>query len=311
MKKALKLIGILILLVLVLGVIAFLVVPRQKLISYLAPTIENIHVTDTRIDEENATMQVQLGIKSGLVPVFIDSLSYDLRLYDKSVAHGHKSFERNSQKGKSQTLTLPVSMNHNQTRELVRRQVAEDEPVDVNMDVYCDLPLFGRQHFDLNERLDMVIPALPGMEVSGLRIEDVGLDTTKMVMTMRLDNPNEFAFYIKNMKFDLQLSNYMTSVGGTTKDQLIKAHDITEIQVPAVADPKKPLKAAFKLLKGDDKWPYTMKSYMEIEPKSEVVGTVKINSVKTGTVDVGQQIKKLRENKKEKKEAEKQEDKHK
>jgi len=305
MRQVLKIVAIIIGIIILLGVAAVLIVPREKLIAYLAPTIENMRVTDARIGEEKATMQVQLGIKQGLIPVFIDSLAYDLRLFDKSVAQGHKSFERESRQGRQQTLILPVSMNHNRTRELVRRQVAEDEPVNVRMQVYCDLPLFGRQKFDVDERLDMVIPALPGMEVSGLRIEDFGLDSMEMVMTMRIDNPNEFDFYIKDMKFHLQLKDYMTSTGGTGKDQLIKAREVTEIEVPAVSDPKKPLKAAFKALTGDTKWPYTMKSYMEIEPKSQVIGTVRMNSVKTGSVDIVQQVKKLRENKKAKEEAEK------
>jgi LEA14-like dessication related protein len=305
MKQVLKVVAIIIGIIILLGAAAILIVPREKLIAYLAPTVENMRVTDARIGEEKATMQVQLGIKSGPIPVFIDSMAYDLRLFNKSVAQGHTSFEDESRQGRQQTLTLPVSMNHNQTRELVRRQVAEDEPVDVHMQVYCDVPLFGRQQFDVNERLDMVIPPLPGMEVSGLRIEDFGLDSMEMVMTMRIDNPNEFDFYIKDMKFDLQLKDYMTSAGGTGKDQLIKAREVTEIEVPAVSDPQKPLKAAFKVLTGDTKWPYTMKSYMEIEPKSEVVGTVRMNSVKTGSVDVVQQVKKLRENKKAKEEAEK------
>ncbi|AKD04120.1 LEA type 2 family protein [Pontibacter korlensis] len=302
MKRALSVVAILVGVFILLAVLSFLLVPREKLISYLAPTIDNMRITDARIEEERATIQVQLDVSSKLVSVFIDSLAYDMQLYGTSVSKGQKGFDKDSKKGRTQTLTIPVSMNHNTTRELVRRQVKEDAPVQAHIKAFADVPLFGRQEFDINEELDMVIPALPGMEVTGIKVQDFGLDSMGMIMTMKIDNPNEFAFDIKDMKMDLQLKDYMTSVGNTQETKFIKAHDVTEIQMPVLSDTKKPLKAAFDVITGDTEWPYTMKSYMVIEPRSEVVGTVEINSTKTGTVDIVKQVKNMKEEKEKKEE---------
>lgn len=157
--------------------------------------------------------------------------------------------------------------------------------------------------------MDIVIPALPGAQVSDLKITDFGLDEMEMVMTMELDNPNEFDFTIREMNMTLNFPEKMSSVGGTVKDYLVKARSVTPIQVAATADVKKPLKTTFKTLTGDHVWPYSMKSYMVIEPKSDVVGTVEMNSVKTGTVNVVSQMKKIAKNKKEEKKAEKEKEK--
>ncbi|WP_181304080.1 hypothetical protein [Rufibacter sp. XAAS-G3-1] len=308
MKKGLKITLLLLLLLVVLGGVIIVTTPTKKLISFLAPEIDNIRVTDTRINEETATMNVLMDVKPSFVSTFVDSMVYDFKLYNTSVAHGQKSFERDANQQK-QTIKFPMTMNHHKTRELVRRQVKEGEKVQAHMEAYADVPLFGRQKFDINEDLDMLIPALPGATVPNLKITDFGLDEMEMVMTMTLDNPNHFDFYIRDMKMTLNFPEKMSSVGGTVKDYLVKARSVTPINISAGSDVKKPLKTTFKTLPGGQVWQYNMKIYMVLEPKSDVVGTIHMDAVKTGEINVVQQVKKILNTKKEEKKAEKKEEK--
>jgi LEA14-like dessication related protein len=306
MKKGWKIVLLSLLVLVVLGGVIIVTTPTKKLISLLAPEIDNIRVTDTRIGEETATMNVLMDVKPSFVSTFVDSMVYDFKLYNTSVAHGQKSFERDANQ-KKQTIRFPMTMNHNKTRELVRRQVQEGEKVQAHIEAYADVPLFGRQKFDIDENLDMLIPALPGATVSNLKITDFGLDEMEMVMTMNLDNPNDFDFYIRDMKMTLHFPEKMSSVGGTIKDYLVKARSVTPISISAVSDVKKPLKTTFKTLTGDQVWQYNMKTYMVLEPKSDVVGTIHMDAVKTGQINVVQQVKQVLKTRKEEKKAEKQE----
>src|SRR5690606_16311073 len=131
--------------------------------------IDNMRITDAEIGEEKATMLVNVDVTSKMIPVFIDSLEYEMRLYGKTVGKGHKKLDPDSKKGKVQNLSLPLTMNHNQTRELVRKQVKEDEPVQVIMRAYADLPVVGKKQFDIDKQIDMVVPALPGMKLKDLQ----------------------------------------------------------------------------------------------------------------------------------------------
>jgi len=309
MRKGLKITLLLLLVLLVAGGLVFALTPTRKLVSFFAPEIDNVRVTDTRITEETATMNVLADVSPSFLSNFVDSVEYEFQLYDTKIAEGQKSFSQAEAQGEQQTLTIPMTMIHNVTRELVRRQVKEGEKVQARLKAYSTLPLLGPQSFDLDRKMDIVIPALPGAQVSDLKITDFGLDEMEMVMTMELDNPNEFDFTIREMNMTLNFPEKMSSVGGTVKDYLVKARSVTPIQVAATADVKKPLKTTFKTLTGDHVWPYSMKSYMVIEPKSDVVGTVEMNSVKTGTVNVVSQMKKIAKNKKEEKKAEKEKEK--
>lgn len=305
MKRFLTFVAVVVGALLLICLIAYLVVPKEKLLAAVTPKIDNLKITDAQIGEEEATMLVNINVTSKLIPVFIDSLRYEMRLYDQTVSKGHKKFELDSKNGKVQSLSLPITMNHNQTRELVRRQVKENEPVQVIMKAYADIPVVGKRQFDINKKLDMVVPALPGMKLNDLKIQDFGLDDMTIAVTMEIDNPNGFAFYIRDMHYSLDVKDLKISEGKITKDQLVKARSVMPIYLTEKADLKKPLKNTFKILTGKTEYPYTMKTQMVIEPEGDVVGKVNISSVKFGSVDVKEQLKNVKETKKAKKKAEK------
>ncbi|MBC3539306.1 hypothetical protein ACFSC6_05900 [Rufibacter sediminis] len=306
MKKALKIFSLVLLMLVVVAGVVVATTPMKKLISLAAPKIDNIRVTDTRVDEETATMHVLMDVTPSFLSTFVDSIEYKFKLYNKTVAQGHKGFERDANQ-KKQTIKFPMTMNHNQTRELVRRQVKEGEKVQAYIKAYSDVPLLGRRMFTINEDLDMVIPALPGAKITNVNITDFGLDEMEMVMTMQMDNPNEFDFYIRDMKMTLNFPDKMHSVGGSGKDYLVKAQSLTPVQLQTVSDVKKPLKTTFKTLTGDHVWNYRMNASMVLEPKSDVVGTIHMDMVKTGKINVVQQLKKAKATEKAERKAEKQE----
>ncbi|MGV3541236.1 MAG: hypothetical protein ACO1OQ_15580 [Rufibacter sp.] len=304
MRKGLKITLLVLLVILVAGAMVFTLTPTRTLV-YLAPEIDHLRVTDAKIDEQTASMNILADVKPTLVSGFIDSVEYDFKLYGTSIGRGKKTFSHAEMEGKVQTLKIPLTMNHNVTRELVRRQVAQGGKVQAVMKAYTHLPLLGQQVVDINQDLDMIIPALPGAELTKLKITDFGLDEMEMVMTMVVDNPNHFDFYVREYKLDLQLKDYMTSVGEVQKEYLVKARSKTPIEISSTGDVKTPIKTAFKTLIGDKDVPYSMTTYMVLEPKSEVVGKVEMNATKTGTINLIEQVKKLKQGKKAEKKAEK------
>ncbi|RNI31945.1 hypothetical protein EFA69_05395 [Rufibacter immobilis] len=305
MKKGLKITLLVLLVLLVAGGIFFALTPTRKLISFLAPDIDHLRVTDARINEQTATMNLLAEVKPSLLSGFVDSVEYEFSLYGTPIAKGKKTFSRAEQEGKAQVLKLPMTMNHNVTRELVRRQVREGGKVQAHLEAYSDLPLVGPREFDINQDLDLIIPALPGQELIDVKINDFGLDNMAMTMTLLIDNPNHFDFYVRRYDVKMQLKDHMFTSGKLKKDYLIKAQSKTPIDIVATSDIQKPVKTAFKTIFGDKDWPYRMVTYSVLEPKSDVVGTVAMDNVKTGSINVMQQMKKIMKTNKAQKKAEK------
>ena len=165
MRKAIKIAVVILALLLVAGAAAVLLTPREKLIAYLTPEVKYVTVTNAVITDTTAIMDVQLNVTSNILPVFVDSLAYDFRLYNQSVAKGSQKFTPDSKSGALQTLVIPVTVEHNKARELVRRQLAEGEKLQAHVEAYCRFPVVGIRRIDINRKVDMTIPVLPGSDL--------------------------------------------------------------------------------------------------------------------------------------------------
>ncbi|MGV3589721.1 MAG: hypothetical protein ACO1OF_22125 [Adhaeribacter sp.] len=174
MKKALKIIVVIIILLILAAGAAWLIIPREKIIAYVTPEVKYVTVTNAVINDSTAIMDVELNVTSHILPVFVDSLAYDFRLYNLSVAKGSQKFMPTSKTGNLQRLIIPVTVEHGKARELVKRQVAEGEKLEARVEAYCRFPLIGIHRIDINRKVDMTIPVLPGADI----ISGISLPTT-------------------------------------------------------------------------------------------------------------------------------------
>jgi hypothetical protein len=164
MKKAVKISGIILAIFLLAAAIAIFIIPREKIIAYLTPEVRYVTVTNAIITDSTAIMDVQLNVTSKVLPVFVDSLAYDFRLYNQSVAKGHQKFTPDSKNGNLQRLIIPVTVEHEKARELVRRQVADGEKLQAHVEAYCLFPVVGIRRINIDRKVDMTIP-IPGAEM--------------------------------------------------------------------------------------------------------------------------------------------------
>jgi len=169
MKTAIWVLSILLGLLIIIAIIGAYIIPRQKLLSYITPDVRYVTVTNAVITKTRADMDVQLEVTSKLLPVFIDSIVYDFRLYDSLIAQGNHKFMPITKTGKIQKLAIPISVEHIKVRKLVQRQIAEGKKPQAHVEAYCRLPVVGIRRFDINREVDMTLPIVPGAELAPLQ----------------------------------------------------------------------------------------------------------------------------------------------
>ena len=152
-------------LIIVAGGAVLLFIPREKIIAYVTPEVKYVTVTKAVINDSTAQMDVELHVTSRILPVFVDSLAYNFLLYNQSLAKGSQKFTPGSKNGNLQRLIIPVSVEHGKARELVKRQVAEGEKLEARVEAYCRFPIIGIRRIDINRKVDMTIPVLPGADI--------------------------------------------------------------------------------------------------------------------------------------------------
>lgn len=168
MKRFLQILGFLTGLLILAGVLVYMLVPHQKLLAAITPEIGNVQVSNTRIGEEYTTLQVRIDVTSKLIPVFIDSLAYDIRLYGERITQGGRKFPAASKKGKVQQLALPIGFSQNKVRDLMNRPVREASPVEARIQAFYNIPLLGRKRFEMNKKLPFAFPVLPPAGLMGV-----------------------------------------------------------------------------------------------------------------------------------------------
>jgi len=283
MKRLLQITGILVSLLLIVGVAVYAFTPREKLLTYVVPEINNIRVTDINLNDQKATMKVHFEAASKIVPVFIYRLNYDFRLYGKSITYGQQSLTPKSQTRKIQSITLPVNVNYNQVGELVQQQIAKNDSVEALFQVNCDIPVIGRRAFNVVRKLPIVLPVLSAPKITAIKTEDFGFRHQRLVLTMAVNNPNNFDFYLRDLKVNVQLKAYLASAGSLRRDYLVKAHQAIEIDVPSTTAIER-LPADSLTWVSNFSGPYTLKASLVAEPASETVGTIRLNTATSSTI---------------------------
>lgn len=165
MKKAVLIFaGLLLLLALGVGLVLVLT-PRHQLEAYVTPDVRYVTVANAEIKDSTLAMDVQLEVTSKWLPVFVDSLVYDFRLADTTVAAGQKKFADSTKVGPVQTLLIPVVLDMQQAQDMARRQMAQGNKLQARVQAYCRLPVVGIRRFDFNREVDLAVPVLPGAEL--------------------------------------------------------------------------------------------------------------------------------------------------
>ena len=164
MRKFLVTIVILIgLLVAVAGLI-YVFVPKETLLAKVRPDIGNFRVDGTSIGLQHTTIMVVADVTSNAVPVFVDSIAYEISVADNVIRKGSQRFAADSKKGKIQTLEIPVRLSHEEAGAIMHYRVKTGAPLTARIRAYCDLPIVGQKPFDFQKDLDIPLPSIPGLD---------------------------------------------------------------------------------------------------------------------------------------------------
>src|SRR5688572_13491879 len=165
MKKCLVILLILIGVLVAGAGLVYILVPKETLLAKIRPEIGNFRVEGTSIGLQYSTVNVIADVTSKAIPVFIDSLAYQITIADEQITQGRQTFAAESQQGNVQTLSIPVKLTHEEARKLVQLKARTGAPLVARIQAYCDLPLVGQKRFDFYKDVDVPLPTIPGLEV--------------------------------------------------------------------------------------------------------------------------------------------------
>ena len=287
MKKVWQIISFILILVFLTGLGVYVFTPRAQLLHYFAPQINFVRISNLLIKENQASLQLHLQATSPLLPVYINNLRYNFKLYDQSISRGQQTLTTKQNK-KTQPITLPLRLNYLQTLPFVQRQLSNNLPVTARFTLLCQIPLLGNETIVLQQTLPFTIPVLVAPEITQVATEEIGFQHLRVILTLQVINENKFDYYLRDMSVKAEFPGYQAVATTIREDYLIKANQVTPIKIFSV----KTLTKADKnlIFQANRSLNYRLKTAMVLEPVQVPIDKISFNASSTGSLTVPQEI---------------------
>lgn len=284
--------GLIIAVVLICLFILLYIWGAKLYLKILEKNINNIAMTQTRINEKEMYVRLKVDLSEKSIPVLMDSMFYETLLFDTVISSGVKRFDPH--KRYDREIVFPVTINNDILKRKIKEHQGQRTDVKMHIVHYLDIPLLGKRTVEVLKHIHMNLPVVPEANIKDVKIEKFGLDDMTMYVTVSVKNPNNMDFVVKEMSYQAQLKDYAFSSGKTEKNFHIRANATSEVTVPVHTDMKHEVKALWKSLKGETEWPYHLSTQMTLKPGDSRISDIRVASEKRGVVDIGEAMKAMK-----------------
>lgn len=159
------------------------------------------------LDFEQARLLVDVAVDNpNPVSVQVAGLDYELRLGGESALSGASMEGSEIPARGSGMFSVPITLVYRDLYDSVtslRGREEVDYAVDVGLDV--EIPFLGKRRLSASTSDTLPLPRWPGVSVSGLRIDRIGLDGARAVVELGIENPNGFELALDGLRYDLRV----------------------------------------------------------------------------------------------------------
>jgi LEA14-like dessication related protein len=252
-------------------------------LKILEKKITDISIEETAIGKDYFDLNVRINLTENGLPEFVDSISYQIVIYDSVISNGSKKVKRQAEK---EELVFPARLKYHLLEDQIKKHQREESEISIYMEFYCSFPILGHRKIKVKKQAEMQVPVIPEVRIENIELLKFGLDNMELMLSMSVNNPNNIDFIIREINYHITLEEYAISSGKISKDHRIRKHGLAEITFPVTVDLKHEIKGLYKILKGNRDWSYTMKADLLLKPSDSRLNSVALNTEKRGRIDV-------------------------
>ena len=163
----------------------------------------------------------------------VGALDYQLDIQGQQLLRGQQRQGFNLRSGEKAEVTLPITLEFSQLAALVGNLAGTHElAYRFAGGMSFDLPLLGSQRAPIETRGSFPVPALPEIQVAGLKAQELSLASAGLLLELKLTNPNVFDLNMTRFDYGLNLEGNQVVGGGLASGLHLPAGEEVTLALP-------------------------------------------------------------------------------
>lgn len=204
--------------------------------TFIVPRIKGTVVTVSGFTKEKTTLELKFMVDNPApVGVTVDSMTYIVFIGEKEVMRDSYSKSNTLKANDSSLIAFPLVVNNKrlekQLKEL-RNKGIDSVEYRVNFNFYTQIPFMKGKAIPYVYSKYAPLYMIPETELSKIKIEKAGIKNAKLLLTLKMINPNVFPYKFKNSRYKFQLDDEQVAEGVFKQLVVIPSKGENEFIVP-------------------------------------------------------------------------------
>ncbi len=254
--------------------------------TFLLPRVEMSMAEISSLTAEKTEMTANVLIKNQFPFSFTaDSFQYQLYINDAQIMKSRYKKSITLAANDSSWVALPITVFNHEVDSVIKANEKRDiDSVEYRMNASFFTDVIFKKHFDVTIKRFLPLVHIPILNVEHVEVDSLNFKRAAIIVHTTIINKNVFDIKLKDYAYQVQIEDHEWVKGNVKGLTNIKAHAITDIDIPVTLSFKEVGKTLFALLKKGKNVNYKLKLDLKVASDQNMMKESKVIIVSTGTV---------------------------
>jgi LEA14-like dessication related protein len=262
----------------------------QESLQIRQPTLgfQEVQCTDLTFEAVELTLNVNVQ-NPNPVPIQLIGFDYALKINDTDFLAGEQDEGITVAALGDSSVRIPVMFRYHDLYQTF--QALKDRAVTAYQlagGLTFDLPVAGITRVPFNTSGELPAVKRPGLAVSDLAVKDVNLAQAKMVLELRVNNPNAFGLLLHRLNYEFSINDHVWARGDVDKAVEITSHSTASVTIPFELDFQEIGVTIYQMLADRDALQYRLRSKLDVGSSLPLLQRMTLPFVRSGKIRLRQ-----------------------
>lgn len=248
--------------------------------------ISNIKMTGLSFNDVDLLFNIDINNPNN-VGINLAGFDYDLQIENNSFISGKQDNGMAIKANGSEIIQLPLTLKFKDIYNTFSKVKNLDSiQYELNTGLSFNLPVLGDIRIPVGKSGNIPALKLPSIGFKKLKMDQIKLSGADLTLQIKLDNPNAFAFILKNMDYKLNVAGTQWIDGKLDQSMAVSAKQESIIDIPISLNFMSMGRSVYNIIKGDQNLNYTLNGNADLGSSLPLLGNFNIPFNQTGETNI-------------------------